>query len=266
MEQPILEIRQAEICYGNQPVVKDVSLKAEKGKILAVVGESGSGKSTLLRACMRLLKQPGRVTRGEILYKGTSILSATEEEMRKLRGPEMGIVFQDCRNAFCPVRRIGVQMAESVREHDRKISRREVKRRAEELMEKTGLKDPERIWNSYPFELSGGMNQRVGIVTAMLMKPDLLFADEPTSALDVTVQEEVIRELMQLKEQYGTTIVLVTHNLQAAARMAEETAVFYQGRIVEQGRTEQILHNPEQEYTRQLIRAVPRLGRNIERR
>lgn len=262
MEQPILEIRQAEICYGDVPVVKDVSLKVERGKILAVVGESGSGKSTLLRACMRLLKQPGKVTKGEILYKGTSVLTATEEEMRRLRGPEMGIVFQDCRNAFCPVRRIGVQMVESVREHDRRISRREVKKRAEDLMENIGLKDPERIWNSYPFELSGGMNQRVGIVTAMLMKPDLLFADEPTSALDVTVQREVIRELMLLNEQYGTTIVLVTHNLQAAACMAEETAVFYQGRIAEQGRTEQILHAPGHAYTKRLIRSVPCLQRH----
>lgn len=262
MEQPILEIRHVKICYDNIPVVKDISLKVEKGKILAVVGESGSGKSTLIRACMGLLKKQGAVTEGDILYKGKSVLESTEEEMRRLRGPEMGMIFQDCRNSLCPVRRIGSQMTESVRAHWRRISGREVKDKAEDLMMRMGLEDPERIWKSYPSELSGGMNQRVGIVTAMLMKPDLLFADEPTSALDVTVQSEVIRQLRQLKDQYGTTIVLVTHNLQAAAMMADEIAVFHRGRIVEHTEKEKILKRPEQEYTKELLRAVPRLKRN----
>ncbi len=261
MEQPVLEIRQAEICYDGMPVVKNVSLRVKPGHILGIVGESGSGKSTLIRACMGLLRKGGRVTHGDILYRGISVPSASREELRRLCGPGMGMIFQDCKNAMCPIRTIGSQLVESVREHKKGVSRKEVEQRAAELLEKLGLKDAERILKSYPFELSGGMNQRVGIMTAMVMEPDLLFADEPTSALDVTVQAQVIDELMRLRDLYGTAIVLVTHNIGVAARMADEIAVFSGGEMVEYGEREQILRHPEQEYTRQLLEAAPRLKR-----
>lgn len=262
MEQPVLEIRKAGICYEGVPVVKNVSLSVRPGRILAIAGGSGSGKSTLIRACMGLLKKGGAVTDGDILYKGKSIPGMTSQELRKLRGPEMAMIFQDSRNAFCPVRKIGVQLFESMREHQRDLTRKEALRRAGDMLERTGIQDPERVLGSYPFELSGGMSQRVGIAAALLMKPELLFADEPTSALDVTVQAQVIRELTRLRREYGTAMVLVTHNLQVAAQTADEIAVFRDGEVVEWAETEQLIRNPQQDYTRELIRAVPRLRRN----
>lgn len=262
MEQPILEIRKAEVCYDGRCVLRDISLTVEKGTILAAVGESGSGKSTMIRACMGLLKKGGAVTGGDILYKGQSVLQKPQKELRRLRGPEMATIFQDSQNAFCPVRRIGVQLFESMKEHQKKITRNEAMDQARTWLERTGLSDPDRILRAYPFELSGGMSQRVGIAAAMLMQPDLLFADEPTSALDVTVQAQVIRELMKLRQEYGTSIVLVTHNLQAAAQMADEIAVFQNGRIVEYAPTRRLIEDPKQEYTRRLLQSVPRLRRN----
>ena len=187
MTKPLLEISNLEVCYFGKPVVRDLSLKIEPGEILGIVGESGSGKSTVIRAAMGLLKKGGTVTKGEISYKGQNITQAGEEELRKIRGPEMGMVFQNAGASLCPVRTIEKQLYETVLEHE-KISRREIKERALEIFKNMGFSRGEEILKSYPFQLSGGMNQRVGIMMAMILKPDLLLADEPTSALDVTVR------------------------------------------------------------------------------
>ena len=173
-----------------------------------IVGESGSGKSTLIRAAMGLLGSDGAVTGGSIRYKDKNVTGLKGEELRKLRGPQMGMVFQNTGASLCPIRTIGDQLYEAVLQHE-KVSRQEIKERAMDLFDKMKLADGERILNSYPFELSGGMNQRVGIMMAMILHPDLLFADEPTSALDVTVQAQVVREMMKMRELFGTTIAIV---------------------------------------------------------
>lgn len=172
----------------------------------------------------------------------------------------MGMIFQNTGASLCPIRRIEEQLYESVLQHE-KISRFEVRRRALELFEKMKLRDGERILKSYPFELSGGMNQRVGIMMAMIMNPDLLFADEPTSALDVTVQAQVVREMVKLRELFGTGIAIVTHNIGVVEYMADQIAVLYQGKLVEYGTKEEVLYHPQEPYTRQLIGAVLRMDR-----
>lgn len=260
MGQPLLDIQHVEISYAGTPVVHDVTLQMQPGEILGIVGESGSGKSTVIKAAMGLLGKNGAVTRGDIYYRGKNVLEAKGEELRKMRGPSMGMIFQNTGASLCPIRRIEEQLYESVLQHE-KISRFEVRRRALELFEKMKLRDGERILKSYPFELSGGMNQRVGIMMAMIMNPDLLFADEPTSALDVTVQAQVVREMVKLRELFGTGIAIVTHNIGVVEYMADQIAVLYQGKLVEYGTKEEVLYHPQEPYTRQLIGAVLRMDR-----
>ena len=260
MAQPLLDMPHVEISYNGKPVVHDVSLQMEPGEILGIVGESGSGKSTLIKAAMGLLGSGGAVTGGDIYYKGMNVLDARGEELRKMRGPAMGMIFQNTGASLCPIRSIEDQLYESVTQHER-ASRQEIRDRAMELFEKIGLKDGRRILKSYPFELSGGMNQRVGIMLAMILHPDLLFADEPTSALDVTVQAQVVRELIRMRDFCGTGIAIVTHNIGVVEHMADKIAVMYQGRLVEYGDKKDIIENPKEEYTRKLLGAVLRIRR-----
>lgn len=258
MVQPLLEFSHTEIRYGSRTAVEDLSLTVSPGEILGIVGESGSGKSTVVKAAMGLLGPEGAVTGGKILFRGQDLSALTPEQMRRLRGRKMGMVFQNCTAALCPIRTVWEQLRESV---GRELPKKEIRSRALELMERVHLTDGERVLQSYPFELSGGMNQRVGIVMAMLRRPDLLLADEPTSALDVTVQKQVVEEMLGLREVYGTAIVLVTHNIGVVERMADRVAVMHRGRLVEWGDREQVLRSPKAEYTRALIAAVPRLRR-----
>lgn len=256
----LLEMRQVSVAYNGVPVVHDVSLRMEPGEILGIVGESGSGKSTLIRAAMGLLGSGGAVTDGVISYKGKNLLEMGAEELRRLRGPAMGMIFQNTGASLSPIRTIGEQAYECVTQHE-KASRAEVEERALALFEKMKLKDGKRILRSYPFELSGGMNQRVGIMLAMIQKPELLFADEPTSALDVTVQAEVVKEMLRLREEFGTGIAIVTHNIGVVERMADRIAVMHQGRIVEYGPKAEVIGNPQDDYTKKLLGAVIRIQR-----
>lgn len=260
MKTPLLDVRHVEISYNGRPVVQDVSFRVEPGEILGIVGESGSGKSTLIKAAMGLLGIGGAVTKGDIYYNGHNVIDAEPDEIRRMRGPAMGMIFQDTGASLCPVRSIGDQLYESVTQHE-KASREEVRQRALDLFEKMRLPDGDRILNSYPFELSGGMNQRVGILMAMVLRPKLLFADEPTSALDVTVQAQVVREMMQMREVYGTGIVIVTHNIGVVEHMADNIAVMYQGNLVEYGKKEDVIYHPREDYTKRLIGSVLRVNR-----
>ena len=260
MKTPLLDVRHVEISYNGRPAVQDVSFQVESGEILGIVGESGSGKSTLIKAAMGLLGIGGAVTKGDIYYNGRNVIDAKPDEIRRMRGPAMGMIFQDTGASLCPVRSIGDQLYESVNQHE-KASREEVRQRALDLFEKMRLPDGDRILNSYPFELSGGMNQRVGILMAMVLRPKLLFADEPTSALDVTVQAQVVREMMQMREAYGTGIVIVTHNIGVVEYMADNIAVMYRGNLVEYGKKEVVIYHPREDYTKRLIGSVLRVNR-----
>ena len=257
----ILKYEQVDISYNGVKVIKDVSFTVDEGEILGIVGESGSGKSTLIKAAMGLLGNTGLVTRGDIWYKGKNLPDLSAGEIRKLNGPELGMIFQYAGSSFCPIRTVGAQLYESMTEHE-SVSKAEFRRRASELLEKIGFENAQRILDSYPFELSGGMQQRVGIAAAMLLNPSVLLADEPTSALDVSVQKQVVEEMLLVRRTFGTSIVLVTHNIGVIGAMADKVLVMKDGGMVEYGETQQVLNDPKEAYTRTLMSAVPRLRRD----
>ena len=258
--EELLRYDHVDISYNGFLAVKDVSFTLEPGEILGIVGESGCGKSTLIKAAMGLLGDAGMVTRGDIWYKGKNLPDLPPKELRKLNGPELGMIFQSAGSSFCPIRTIEAQLYETMTEHE-KTSKAEFLDRAMELLGKLGFEDGKRILGSYPFELSGGMQQRVGIAAAMLLNPSVLLADEPTSALDVSVQKQVVEELLLVRKTFGTAIVLVAHNIGVIGAMADKVLVMKNGEAVEYGDTRQVLGSPQAEYTRQLLSAVPRLRR-----
>lgn len=256
----LLEYEHVEISFGGIPVVRDVSFSLQSGEILGLVGESGSGKSTLIKAAMGLLGGNGLVTRGDIWFEGKNLPDLPEKEMRKIRGAKIGMIFQDAGRSLCPIRTVGEQIFESMSAHE-KISRAEAREKALDLFEKLHFKNPGRVWASFPFELSGGMNQRAGIAIAMLMNPSVLLADEPTSALDVFVQKQVVLEMLELRELFQMSIILVTHDIGVVSAMADRILVLKDGRAVEYGDAGQILSDPQKDYTKKLLAAVPRLRR-----
>lgn len=256
----LLSFNSVDIGFDDKPVVHNVSFSLQAGEILGIVGESGSGKSTIIKAAMGLLDESGRVSRGEIFFKGDNITDFSEQEMRRIRGAQLGMIFQDSAVYLCPIRTIGSQIYETMRAHE-KISQQEAKERALTLFHKLGFKECERIWSSYPFELSGGMNQRVGIGMAMLLNPLVLLADEPTSALDVFVQKQVVLEMLRLRDLFGTAIILVTHDIGVVSAMADSILVLQNGKIMEYGKALDILNSPESEYTKMLLSAAPKLRR-----
>lgn len=258
--EELLRYNHVDISYLGQPVIRDVSFSLHSGEILGIVGESGSGKSTLIKAAMGLLGCEGQVTRGDIWFKGKNLPELPPKELRKLCGPELGYIFQSSGSAFCPIRTVGAQLFETMKEHE-KISRKDFEAQALELLSKLGFDSGKRILESYPFELSGGMQQRVGIAAAMLLNPSVLFADEPTSALDVTIQKQVVEEMLMVRETFGTAIVLVTHNLGIIGAMTDRVLVLENGQCVECGSTRQVLSQPRADYTKALLAAVPRLRR-----
>lgn len=259
--EPLLRVEHITICYNRKPVVTDVSFTLQPGEILGVVGESGSGKSTIIKAIMGLLGDAGMVTRGDIWYKGQNVVDMPQKELRKLLGPEIGMVFQDCKASLCPIRTVEAQIYESLSEHE-KITKAGANERAGALMRKIGLNDYQRVLDSYPFELSGGMNQRVGICAAMMMKPSLLLADEPTSALDVTVQAQVVEEMKLMRREYGTAMILVTHNIGVVGVMADQVLVLRDGQMMDYGSTDRVLKHSENAYTKKLMDSVLHLNRN----
>lgn len=258
--EELLRYDHVDISYNGFLAVKDVSFTLEPGEILGIVGESGCGKSTLIKAAMGLLGSAGMVTRGNIWYKGKNLPDLPPKELRKRNGPELGMIFQSAGSSFCPIRTIGAQLYETMTEHE-KTSKAVFLDRAMELLGKLGFEDGKRVLGSYPFELSGGMQQRVGIAAAMLLNPSVLLADEPTSALDVSVQKQVVEEMLLVRDTFGTAIILVAHNIGVIGAMADKVLVMKNGETVEYGKTQQVLENPQADYTRALLSAVPRLRR-----
>lgn len=256
----ILRFEHVDINYNGFQAVRDISFSVDEGEILGIAGESGSGKSTLIRAAMGLLGNTGMVTRGDIWYKGKNLPELNEAELRKLNGPELGMIFQNAGSSFCFIRTVGAQLYESVAEHE-SITKEKFTIRVLELLKRLGFEDGRKILDSYPFELSGGMQQRVGIAAAMLLFPKVLLADEPTSALDVSVQKQVVEEMLLVREAFGTAIVLVTHNIGVIRAMADKVLVMQNGEMIEYGDANQILNNPKERYTKLLMSAVPHLER-----
>lgn len=248
----ILHVKKLVISYDDKQIVRDVSFDVKHGEILIIAGESGSGKSTILKAIGGLLDKKFSIG-GQIVFDGKDITHIDDSERRKLAGEAIGFIFQNAGASFCPIRTVGEQIFESVRAHcdwDKKFFRE----RAIELMRKINLA-PE-VLEEYPFRLSGGMAQRAGILAAMILEPKLLLADEPTSALDVVTQVSVVEELLNLRGRLGISIVLVTHDLRIARRMADKILILRGGKVIEFGTREQIFDKPSEPYTRELIGAV----------
>ena len=260
---PLLEVKELTVACQGKTVVRDICFSLKKGEILGIVGESGSGKSTILKAVMGILGEEYTITKGEILYKGNNLLELSRREKRKISGPEIGMIFQDTKASLCPVRRVESQIYEALAEHET-VTKKEARNRAELLLKKLGFAEGERVLKSYPFELSGGMSQRVGICMAMLLSPALLLADEPTSALDVTLQKQVVEKLLELRKEEGTAMAVVTHNIGVVRAMADQVLVLKEGCMVEYGRLEEVLEHPKEAYTRQLLSSALTLRRAKE--
>ena len=264
---PLLEVQNLVTRFsteaGELVAVDGISFDVGRGQRFGIVGESGSGKSATLWSIIGLIDPPGSVTADQISFDGIDMLGMSREERRRIRGSRIGFVMQDPLAALSPVFSVGEQIAETIRCHE-SVGRAEARRRAVELLDSVGIPDAATRVSSYPHELSGGMRQRVAIAIALACNPDLIIADEPTTALDVTIQAQVLELLEEFCAQRGVAVLIVTHDLGVIARFADEVAVMYAGRIVEQGSAEQLLRSPRHPYTEALLVSQPRL--DTERR
>jgi len=248
------------VTYGEKLAVDGVSFSLSPGKIYVIVGESGSGKSTLLRTIGGLLTKEGKIVSGDIWMGEQNLIQLSEKEWCEVHGNKMGYIFQNPEQSLSPLVKIGKQFVECQNMHAKtagKKSKKEILEDAEELLKELRFENPQRVLKSYPFELSGGMCQRVAIALAIMNQPSLLLADEPTSALDVASQDMTIETLLALRKKTDLSILLVTHNMEVARRLADEIGVMYQGRIIESGLPEEIWNDPKEDYTKKLIAAIP---------
>lgn len=262
MSEYLVDIKNERLSFftpaGEVKALNDVSIRLKEGEVLGIVGESGSGKSVTAYSLMGLTAHPGKLISGTMEFNGHQIESISENEMRKIRGNEISIIFQDPMTSLNPVYTVGNQIMEVILLHTDK-NRAQAKDRAKELLELVGINEPEKRLRQYPHELSGGMRQRVMIAIALACEPKLLIADEPTTALDVTIQAQILELMMELKHKLGMAIIMITHDLGVVASMCERIAVMYAGKIVEYGTVEDIFYNPRHQYTKGLIRSIPRL-------
>nr|WP_295734740.1 ABC transporter ATP-binding protein [uncultured Intestinibacter sp.] len=253
----MLKIDNITVQYGNnKPTIEDFSLEISSGEIVAIVGESGSGKTTVIRSVLGLLPGQGKVTKGDIVFEGDSLLNYTQKQWNQCRGTKMSMIFQDCGAMINPNRRIGSQFVEYIRVHE-DMPKDKAKDKAIDMLNRMRLPQAKDIMRKYPFQLSGGQRQRVGIAMAMTFQPKLLIADEPTSALDVTTQSQIVKEMMELRDKYDTSIMIVTHNLAVAVYMADKIIVMKDGEVVDRGTRDEILNNPTSDYTKRLLASVP---------
>lgn len=255
----MLEFKNVEISYGGVPFIKGFNLTVDTGEIASIVGESGSGKTTIIRAALGLLANNGRVSAGDIILDGQNLMELSEKDWLKYRGEEIAMIFQDAGSMLNPVRTIGKQFIEMIKIHRPEIEKEEAYKMAVESLEAMKLDDPDRIMSSYTFQLSGGMRQRVGIAMALVFNPNLLLADEPTSALDVTTQAQIVEQMVRLNQEHNDhqSIIIVTHNIGVAAYMSHKIVVMKDGKIVEFGTREQVICNPQSDFTKKLLDSVP---------
>lgn len=249
---------------GDIPAVDGVDIEVPKGRTLGIVGESGCGKSVLSLSVMRLVARPGRIAAGRIMFEGRDLLALDEASMRGMRGADLAMIFQEPLTSLNPVHKIGFQITEAMRAHDPKASAQLLKARAIAALKRVRIPAPERRFDEYPHQLSGGMRQRVMIAMALSCQPKLLIADEPTTALDVTIQAQILDLLRELQAEFGMSIILITHDLGVIAEMADEVAVMYAGRIVERASASRLFEDPQHPYTIGLLGSVPRLDEERE--
>jgi oligopeptide transport system ATP-binding protein len=257
----VLEVKDLHTSFftdaGEVKAVNGISFNLEPGKTLGIVGESGSGKSVTAYSIMQILAQTGRITSGEVVFKGEDITKYSEKEMQKFRGSKCSIIFQDPMTSLNPVFTVGYQLEEAIMLHTNK-NRAQAKERAIELLKLVGVNDPEKRLKQYPHEHSGGMRQRDMIAMALACEPDILIADEPTTALDVTIQAQILELMQELQKKLGMAIIMVTHDLGVIASMCDEILVMYGGRVCERGTADDIFYSPAHEYTKGLLRSIPR--------
>ena len=257
----LLSVSDLHVGFGSTEILRGVSFELEPGETLGVVGESGCGKSMTGFAIMGMLQAPGKVTKGSIKLDGLELVGMHERDMRKIRGQDIALVMQDPFTSLNPMMRIADQIAEAYTLHQ-KITKAEAYRRAVEMLDKVGVPAPESSARKYPHQLSGGQRQRVVIAMAYACNPKVLIADEPTTALDVTLQAQILRLFRELQEKEGTSLIMISHDIGAIASIAHRIAVFYAGKIIEIGKTEQVLHHASHPYTRSLLMSLPRAGQD----
>ena len=262
--EPTLVVENLRTCFhtraGVVKAVDDVSFRVDRGRILGLVGESGSGKTVTGFSIIGLVDPPGRIEGGRILFQGRNLVGLPEEELRKIRGARIAMIFQDPMMTLNPVLRVETQMVEAVKAHE-KVSNDEARQRARDALGQVGIPSPDERLKAYPHQFSGGMRQRVAIAIALLNRPDLIVADEPTTALDVTIQAQILFEVQRLCRDTGTALIWITHDLSVVASLADEVCVMYAGKIVEQGGVDDVLDRPAHPYTRGLIGSVPSRNR-----
>jgi len=261
---PLLEVRNLKVSFrtedGTVRAVGGVSFTLSEGETLGIVGESGSGKSVTMMSVMRLIIDHNARFEGEVLYKGRDLMTLGQDQMRKVRGSEIAMIFQDPMTSLNPVYRVGWQISEQIRAHEQ-ISKRAAHARAVELLGAVGIPHPRERVDDYPHQFSGGMRQRVMIAMALSCSPDLLIADEPTTALDVTIQAQILNLIKKLKDDFGSAVVLITHDMGVVADIADRVAVMYAGRVIEQGSKHDVFYDPQHPYTWGLLGSIARLDR-----
>jgi len=246
---------------GIVKAIDGLSLELNEGEVLGLVGESGCGKSVTLLSLLGLVPYPGKITGGEVWFEEENLLKKSSKEMRHFRGNKISMIFQDPMTTLNPVFRVGEQIRESLNVHkNKKISKNAEKEKVLKLIKDVGLPSPEQIYQQYPHQLSGGMQQRILIAIALSCNPKIILADEPTTALDVTVQAQILDLLRKINNDFGTAIIMVTHDLGVVAEFCHKVAVMYAGKIIETGSVEQIIFNPKHPYTQGLLKSIPRIG------
>lgn len=263
MEEKLLEVKNLYTSFltndGEVRALNNLCFNLEKGKVLGVVGESGSGKSVTAYSILQILASNARINSGQILFKGQDLLKFNKKQMSEFRGSKCSIIFQDPMTSLNPVYTVGNQLMEAILLHTNR-TKEEARERAHEMLELVGVNSPEKRLKQYPHELSGGMRQRVMIAMALACEPDILIADEPTTALDVTIQAQILELMQDLQKKFGMAIIMITHDLGVIADMCDEIIVMYAGSVCERGTADEIFYNPKHEYTKGLIRSIPKLN------
>ena len=268
--EPILQIENLKTSFmtsnGEVQAVRGVSFSVGKGEIVGLVGESGSGKSVTSMSILKLLADTARIKEGKILFEGEDLTQYSKAQMRKIRGGKISMIFQDPMSSLNPLIPVGKQVAEMIREHHPEKSKEDIKKEVLELFSRVRIPEPEKRYKSFPHEFSGGMRQRVMIAMALANRPELLIADEPTTALDVTIQDQILKQLRELKKEYGTSIIFITHDLGVVAELCDRVVVLYGGLVMEEASIFDIFEHPSHPYTLGLLASIPALDQDKNKR